>query len=96
MDKQYKEWLQEQTFETLAADNYNTKLLLLTEQAKNKKLVEALEKIKTYKNNCYIFKVDNDKHYVEFEYIWEVSNIAQQELKEVNNVWLCPIPKQLC
>ena len=45
MDKQYKEWLEEQTFETLAADNYNVKLLLLAEQAKNKKLVEALELI---------------------------------------------------
>ena len=43
MNNEYKEWLQEQTFETLAADNYNIKLLLLAEQAKNKKLVEALE-----------------------------------------------------
>ena len=43
MDKQYKEWLQDQTFETLATlaiDNYNIKLLLLAEQAKNKKLIK--------------------------------------------------------
>lgn len=49
MDKKYKEWLQEQTFETLATDNYNVKLLLLAEQAKTKKLVEVLEEIRWYK-----------------------------------------------
>ena len=49
MNNEYKEWLQEQTFETLATDNYNIKLLLLAEQAKNKKLVEALEEIRWYK-----------------------------------------------
>jgi len=48
MDKQYKEWLQDQTFETLATDNYNTKLLLLAEQAKNKKLVEVINSIVKY------------------------------------------------
>ena len=62
MDKQYKEWLQEQTFETLAADNYNTKLLLLAEQVKNKKLVEALEKIGNKKevNGCTCFYESED------------------------------------
>ena len=36
MNNEYKEWLQDQTFETLATDNYYIKLLLLAEQAKNK------------------------------------------------------------
>lgn len=45
MTNEYKKWLQDQTFETLVQDSYNTKLLLLAEQAKNKKLVEALELI---------------------------------------------------
>lgn len=71
MDKQYKEWLQEQTFETLATDNYNIKLLLLAEQTKNKKLVEALEKIAyrdiTIKSNFYS------------------STVANEALNEVNN-----------
>ena len=46
MDKQYKEWLQEQTFETLATDNYNVKLLLLSEQAKSNELEATLKILK--------------------------------------------------
>ena len=83
MDKQYKEWLQEQTFETLAADNYNTKLLLLAEQAKNKKLVEALESInkKFPINDKYIFKNDIENI---CRILFNIRDIAQQALNEVN------------
>src|SRR5574344_2064456 len=53
----------------------------LTQQ--NKQMREALEKIERYKNNCYMFKVENDTHYIDFKYIWEICNIAQQALKGV-------------
>lgn len=84
MSNEYKEWLQDQTFETLATDNYNIKLLLLAEQAKNKKLVEALEKLANkctardfdYCNNkCINGKAkNNDCYHLE----------AQLALNEVN------------
>lgn len=69
MNNEYKEWLQEQTFETLATDNYNVKLLLLAEQAKNKKLVEALEAISKAHS----------------ETTQRIMQYANQALNEVNN-----------
>ena len=82
MDKQYKEWLQEQTFETLATDNYNVKLLLLAEQAKNKKLVEALEDCKEIAKTLYITGSD---FLPLATYYKDIINTADMALNEVND-----------
>lgn len=84
MSKEYKEWLQEQTFETLAADNYNTKLLLLAEQTKNKKLVEALEfyaETENYQDDADDFGFN----YRPAAVYCDSGRLAQQALNEVNN-----------
>ena len=79
MSNEYKEWIQEQTFETLAVDNYNVKLLLLAEQAKNKKLVEALDEI----SGCTQHKSDFCNHQSDCSFCRMKQ--AQQALNEVNN-----------
>lgn len=83
MDKEYKEWLQDQTFKTLATDNYNVKLLLLAEQTKNKKLVEALENVnkKFPIDDKYIFKNDIENI---CRILFAIRDVTQQALNEVN------------
>ena len=72
MDKQYKEWLQEQTFETLATDNYNIKLLLLAEQARVKQLediilgkfdAKQLLRIKGYDVRALMYEAEQAKNF---------------------------------
>ena len=99
MDKQYKEWLQEQTFETLAADNYNTKLLLLAEQAKNSELDATLKILKINhkltisefnneqsKNKKLVEAIGNALDFIyQLEYDYEITGVLEQALNEVNN-----------
>ena len=80
MDKQYKEWLQEQTFETLATDNYNIKLLLLAEQAKNSEL-EATLKILKINHKLTISELNNEqaKNKKLVEALEEISGCTQHK-----------------
>lgn len=54
-------------------------------QLKEEKAIalDALERIERYKNNCYMFKVENDTHYIDFKYVWEICNIAKQAIEKI-------------
>lgn len=46
----------------------------------NQKQKEALKKIIEYKNRCYIFKVKGAKHFIDFQNIWDICSVAEEDL----------------
>lgn len=70
MSNEYKEWLQEQTFESLANDNLNIKLQLLQLMEENNRLKEKTFKINLKDYQCskevYDILMDTNNEWARF------------------------------